>query len=180
MKGVRKIVRNAQIDGTELLQATDEFLHTYRNTSHPSTGFSPNQLIFKHNTSFLPHVKRSSKLYKQARRNDWKHKKAMAKKWNKKFRARSHIINEGDSPLLKIDPKALTNKFQANYEAIPLIITRVKGSMITGRRRDGSYVTRNCSLFKKFQGVIGPVRLSSRTRRAPERYDQNKKAREML
>ena len=67
-----KVIRNAKVSGHSHEKELLEFLRTYRATPHASTGFTPNELLFKSsaNTSRLPSLATNSMSNDTALKND--------------------------------------------------------------------------------------------------------------
>ena len=69
----------------------------------------------------------------------------MREKGNRRSRAEERTVEIGDLVLVRQKRK---NKFSTRFDPRPYRVVRVKGTMITACR-DGHYVTRNISFYKK-------------------------------
>ena len=77
--------------------------------------------------------------------NDRIAKHRMKEYADRKRKAKTSQFQLGDTVLIR---QRRLNKLTTRFDPSPFYITRIKGTMITARRR-GKYVTRNASHFKK-------------------------------
>ena len=122
-----------------------KFLRQYRSTPHPSTKFSPFQLLFGQSprTKLLEIPNKAdtkSAVTTQAKLND---KSAKAKQYadhrNKAKEIRDRVL---------VKSEKMGNKFTTPYQPEPCTIQAKQGSMLTAASKD-RVVTRNSSFFKK-------------------------------
>ena len=86
-----------------------------------------------------------SELDEEVRENDKNAKQRMKENADRRSRAQERIVEIGDLVLVRQKRK---NKFSTKFDPKPYRVVRVKGTMITACR-DGHYVTRNISFYKK-------------------------------
>lgn len=155
---IRNLVKQISIATTSKRPAKpliDEYTRAYNSTPHSSTDAAPTSLMFhRHaNTSKLPSLPnntdcdRHNKAYSQ----DKLHKAIAKHHYDRRNHATPTQIRVGDQVML--DTRAglkIFNKATPRFDPQPYTVTRKKGSMITVVRGKQS-LTRNVSLFKKFQ-----------------------------
>jgi hypothetical protein len=146
MKCLGKVVRTAHVEGRNWHLALDDYLLAYRATPHPSTNKSPAGLMFpgRRFKTLLPQLSAppaendAARLY-----NDNAMNRAKQYADNKRH-TKEASIRINDTVLVR---QRKTNKLSSFYNPQPLIVTAVKGSMVTAQRR-GKSITRNSSFFK--------------------------------
>ena len=79
------------------------------------------------------------------RGNEAAAKLKMKSRADKRTRAKTTTLNEGDIVLVR---RQKTGKLSTPLDPTPLVVTSRKGTMVTARRADGSRVTRNGSMFR--------------------------------
>ena len=154
MKNFGKIIRNCSINRLNFKSELNNFLRSYRDTPHASTGVAPAKAMFRYNARFsrLPSTVKPSNqddLSSAAKAKDAEAKSKMKAYADKRNRARSSDLKVGDYVLLDckrgltLVDKKLTRFKDENY-----VVTHVKGSLITASNQRHS-ITRNSSFFKK-------------------------------
>ena len=131
-----------------VIQQLYRFLLNYRATPHLTTKHAPAELLLNREIrTKLPSKfhKKISELGEEVRKNDIKAKQIMKENADRKSRAKERIAGIGDLVLVRQKRK---NKFSTKFDPRPYHVVRVKGTMITACR-DGHYVTRNISFYKK-------------------------------
>jgi hypothetical protein len=149
MKNIGKITRVAHNSGKDWRREIFTFLSQYRSVPHPSTGKSPNYMIFGQELrNKLPEMSQGT-IDEEVRLRD-----AVAKGTQKLYadehrNARHHELHPGDMVVAK---QQKLHKLSLPYDPIPYRVETVKGSMITAEKlSDGKQLTRNCSHFKKIK-----------------------------
>jgi hypothetical protein len=148
MKNLGRVIRNANSTERDWRQVL-EFLRNYRSTPHSTTGVAPAVLLYGENrTNRLPTV------VKEAAKTDLvsvKKRDAEAKRRG----AKPHQFKEGDTLFTLQKP---TNKCMTNFSSEPLLVTQVKGSMVTVKGQNGRQFSRDASKFKKATETGPPER----------------------
>ena len=146
MKPLMKAIRSATVEGTQWEKHLYRFLLNYRATPHTTTGFAPAELLFncKIQTK-LPQpqfITVPSDMSARVIENDAKAKAKMKAHADKGTQVSK--IQVGDLVLVRQQKQ---NKLSTRYNPYPFSVTRIKGTMVTARRKD-KYITRNASHFK--------------------------------
>ena len=184
MKNITKVLKNASANQSPWKRELNYFLSAYRATKHSTTGVSPNELLFKFNSTARigqciswSSVDKSDKL---ARINDQKGKSRMKVEFDKRTRAKGANFKVGDTVLYKWQKPKVSNKSTPNFDPRPYVIKGIKNSMVTCER-DGRELCRNSSLFKKFitdkdrggnvvqEENLSKIRVSNRIKTRPDR-----------
>lgn len=147
MRTVGKVIRIAQMQMMPWKQQLHVFLREYRSTPHSTTNTSPAELLFQRKmTTKLPSADTITiPADEEIRRIDREAKAKMKAHSDARRHATPSNIKPGDTVLCR-QPKQ--NKLTTPYNAEPLTVIDVKGSMITAGR-SGYTTTRNSSFFKK-------------------------------
>ena len=122
-----------------------QFLLNYRATPHSMTGFAPAQLLFNCEIRTKLPQTITSKNDQTLREKDKQAKEKMKQNADKRSQARNANILVGDTVLLR---QKKQNKWSTRFDPVPFQVVRRKGCMVTVSR-NGRFVTRNISLFKK-------------------------------
>ena len=152
MRPLTKAIRSANVEGKLWKKHLYEFLLNYRTTPHTTTGFSPAELLFNRKVrNKLPHMANENsrkKTYIEAtvQTNDDKAKEKMKQHADRRSRAKPAELTIGDKVLVK---QRKSNKLTTRFDPNPFMVVRLKGTMVTASR-NGKYITRNISHFKKF------------------------------
>ena len=144
MKPLTKAIRSAHVEGKTWKKHLYKFLLNYRTTPHCTTGFAPAELLFNrkvHNK--LPQLSDNTQSTSLEVREKAKAKiKAHA---DAKAKATPSKIAVGD---LVLAHQRKQNKLSTPYDPRAFRVIRKRGTMITACR-NGKYITRNASHFKK-------------------------------
>jgi transposase InsO family protein len=152
MKPLTKAIRSANVEGKSWKKYLYQFLLNYRTTPHTTTGFPPAELLFNRKIrNKLPQLVKENDDKKTdmeaiVQNKDAKAKRKMKQYTDARLRAKSSKLEVGDQVLAK---QRKTNKLTTRFDPHPFRIIRMKGTMITATR-NGKYITRNISYFKKF------------------------------
>ena len=148
MKPLTKTIRAACTENKDWRKELYTFLLNYRATLHTTPGYSPSDLLFNRVIrTKLPQVvtvcdERKDEIVRQ---KDEQAKTKMKQYADKKRRVKDSVIQIGDTVLLC---QKKHSKFSTNFDPHPFKVVRKKGTMITAAR-NGKFVTRNTSLFKR-------------------------------
>lgn len=156
MRTLGKAIRTAHIQGIPWKQQLNVFLREYRSTPHSTTGTSPAELIFqrKMQTKIPLPLPITIAADTDIRKRDKMAKDKMKALSDARRHATHSAIEPGDSVICR---QQKHNKLTTPYNVKPLVVTKVKGTMVTAER-NGHSVTRNCSFFKKLkQGTPDPL-----------------------
>jgi len=151
MKIINKSIRCATAENKKNWpQILDDALKVYKATTHPSTGYSPNEMTGSQDQLRLASFHQNKIVDPNlALTTNWSAKQKYKAYADKNKKAKSIQINVGDKVLHKW---IKSNKHQSKYDPKPYIVKRQTGTMIEAERQD-HYITRNKSLFKK----IAPI-----------------------
>ena len=135
-----KIVRIAPMQGMPWKQQLNIFLREYRSTPHSTTGKSPSELLFQGgmNTKIPLACPITIRTDSEVRK-DTDAKAKMKVHSDERRHATLSNIKPGDTVLCRQLKK---NKLTTPYNKEPLIVTIVKGTMVTAGR-NGYAITRN-------------------------------------
>ena len=160
MKPVTKAIRSSRAEGREWKRDLYQFLLNYRATPHSTTGFAPSELLFnrKIRTKLPQNVLKSSQsdVGSKVQDTDDRAKAKMKEYADTKSRAKQSNIQVGDTVLIR---QRKENKWSTRFDPSPFKVVRRKGTMITALR-NGKYVSRNISLFKKIMSETVEVPMS--------------------
>lgn len=151
MRNLKKVVQNAKIKGISKEAELRLFLRVYRDTPHTTTKVPPATLMFGRAThSGIPSLPMSTttpeEVHAFAKKNDEEAKARMKKHFDQTMKTRERHLEVGKKVLVKQEQKC---KSDTVWDPKPLVITDIKGPMITASR-DDKRVTRNSSFFKLF------------------------------
>ena len=154
MKPLTKAIRSSHAERRDWRKDLYLFLLNYRATPHSTTGFAPSELLFNRKIKTkLPQLTVSnsqSDIDSKVKRNDKQAKERMKSYADKKSRAKVSDIKVGDIVLIR---QRKQNKWSTKFDPSPFYVVRRKGTMITAIR-NGKYVSRNVSYFKKIDSSI--------------------------
>lgn len=147
MKNIGKLVKTATSEGKDWRKEIYVFLGKYRATPHPSTGVTPQSMLFgREIRSKLPQIMPST-ISQEIRDRERREKEKQKEKADERRNTKEHKINPGDIVLVR---QQQNNKTTSPYNIIPHKVEQVKGSMITAENiQNGKNVTRNSNHFKK-------------------------------
>ena len=136
MACINKSVRCAKVTGEPWRAVLDKFVKNYRATTHPSTGYTPNELMGFSDEIDLPTInfEIDQDMYKKVKLNDNKAKLKMKTYADAAQHTKQITFKEGDKVLYKW-PR--NNKFQSLFDPKPYIVSNESiGSMIIAKRSD--------------------------------------------
>ena len=148
MKPLTKVIRAAHIEQNDWKRELYKFLLNYRATPHMTTGLSPSELLFNRKIKVkLPQMVTATDQNKDqiVRQKDEQAKLKMKQHADTKRRTETSEIEIGDTVLVRQRKKS---KFTSKFDQHPFKVVRKKGTMITANR-NGKFITRNVSMFKK-------------------------------
>ena len=130
-----------------------KLLLNYRATPHTTTIFAPAELLYNRKIcTKLPQIidELKKQHHEQVKERDTSAKKKMKTYADARSRAKELQIKEGDVVLVR-QPKQ--NKLSMKFDPVPYKVVRRKCSRVTAVR-NGRYISRNVSLFKKTPAAI--------------------------
>lgn len=153
-KPMMKAVRSAIIQHRNWRRELQQFLRNYRSTPHSSTLFTPHRLLFgREPRTKLPELPTLQSVHPEdevVRRQDAR-AKARMKEYSDERAHASHVNLQMGEVVLVQQPRV--NKLSTPFAPTPLIVSAMKGPMVTAVRGDGSTVTRNVSKFRRVRGL---------------------------
>ena len=161
MKPLKKVIMTSVVEGKNWRQALQRLLKSYRNSPHTTTKVSPAELPFNRKIrGQLPEMTKQSKVtdrHKEATENNTRKKAIMKEYADWRRHVKIPDMKEGNVVLVK---QPMKNKLTPRYNPEPLVVTKVKWTLVEARNRNKS-VTRNVSYFK-------PVKMP-----VPKSYDES-------
>lgn len=145
MRLINKAIRAANAKNEKWPIVLDKLLKRYRAVPHPSTGYSPNEVMGLDDEIGLPNPNKRAVNQSTVNRNDAIAKTKYKKYADKQKHARTSNIKENDYVFFKWER---TNKHQPLFDPIRYKITKPNGTMATAER-PGHSITRNISFFKR-------------------------------
>ncbi|CAB4008302.1 leucine zipper transcription factor 1 [Paramuricea clavata] len=149
MKPLVKAVKSAHHENKDWKREMFKFLLNYRATPHSTTGKSPSELLYNRKIQTkLPQVtvENDSSLHQEVKERDERLKKNQKEYADSKRRVKCADIKKSDLVLVR---QLKANKMSTKYDPIPYEVTNRRGNRITAIR-NGKYITRNISFFKKY------------------------------
>lgn len=147
MKIINKSIRCSKVTNTSWEKILDKSLKIYRATKHPSTNYSPNDILGLPDDIGLPIVKTTSTIDPNKIINHDIKMKLNSKKFNDKNKhAKKANLKIGDKVIYRWD--STKSKHLPRYDPKEYTITAAKGTMMTASRDDHT-TTRNASFFQK-------------------------------
>ena len=147
MRNIGKVARTAHSEGNDWRRELYTFVAQYRATKHPSTGVSPNALMYSRELrGKLPEITKTTIPPQVAERDS--HCKTKSKLYaDEKRHVQHHTLKPGDLVIAR-QPKA--NTLTPPYDPVPYCVQGVNGTMITAEKlSNNKRLTRNSSHFKR-------------------------------
>ena len=166
MKPLNKAIKSATAKGKSWRQELYKFLRNYRATPHVSTSRPPAELLFGRNIKVLLPEVPAPVLDEELRLRDYAQKAQQKCYADARHKKPTEQLRVGDTVVVR-QPKV--NKLSTAYNAVPLTVTNVKGTVVTAAdtvAATGGSTTRNAALFKKV--VDRRVQVLSETLPDPE------------
>ena len=150
---ILKVIRIANLEGTNWRTALENFLFQYRTTPHSTTGLSPAKLLMgrtlrdKLPKATIPEDRATEAEWQQLlRERDALYKLKQKEYADTKRSAEYSIIQEGDEVLLKQTRK---NKLDTNFEPTPYKVVQKDGNALLLENDEGVRKMRNVAHVKK-------------------------------
>ena len=157
---ILKVIRIANLEGTDWKRALENFLFQYRTTPHATTGMSPAELLMERKLrDKLPRLKIPNDRATEA---EWqqllRERDALAKLRQKEYadlrRSAEHSnIVEGDEVLLR---QTRENKLPPNFEPEPYKVIEKDGNAVVVADAEGNTKMRNAAHMKKLVQTTEP------------------------
>jgi hypothetical protein len=148
MKIINKSIRCSKVDNSNWETILDRAIKIYRAARHPSTGFSPNEVLGLPDDIGMPTVQKPKVVdITQLLKNDLETKMKSKATNDKNKHAKPANIQVGDKVLYRWNAN---NKHMPRYDPNEYVISAAKGTMLTAKRKDHE-TTKNMSFFKKIQ-----------------------------
>ena len=133
MQRIKKTARIAALQGRPIRDEVRRGTRAYRTTVHPTTGASPNKLMFgRELRGKLPEARRQAEHPDDAtvRKRDREQKEKMKKYADKRRHTAAMRIKVGDTVLCKQEKK---NSLTPLFDPVPMVVIGIKGDMITAK-----------------------------------------------
>ena len=150
MRVVKKSAKVAKLENKNVEQAIKKTVTSYKATTHPATGYSPNKLFGRELKGKLPSViedKSNVDVRREVRNRDSSKKQQWKAYGDNRRNVCNSQIEMGDQVLIK---QKRNNMLTPYYDPIPFTVIGIKGSMITAAR-EGEIKCRNSSHFKRLR-----------------------------
>ena len=152
VKTLKKYIKAAKTEGKNWRKEMQSFLRNYRTTPHATTGVAPSVLLMKRVArNKIPQTNNVDPVSEIIRRYDSSQKAKIKAYAEQKSYVKPCDITLGDPVLVK--RPFVKSKGMSVYNPNPMMVVKVKGSMITAKNADTT-VSRNSSFFKKLTGMI--------------------------
>eukprot|EP00057_Strongylocentrotus_purpuratus_P001926 XP_003723494.1 PREDICTED: uncharacterized protein K02A2.6-like [Strongylocentrotus purpuratus] len=151
MRTLKKVLRTAHAESKSWRQELHRFLRNYRATPHTTTAQPPATIMFSRPMrTRLPEISREGS-DSELRERDKAKKNTMKADAERHMSFRRVPLCIGDTVLVKRE--GYVTKTMTPYELEPLVVTDVKGSMVTASR-GSQKITRNTSFFKALKEYL--------------------------
>ena len=154
MKSVGKTMKIATQDRVSEKDALSQLLSNYRDTPHPATGVTPNDMMFRDPPqSSFPRREITQQQIDNARTRDAELKHIRQQKINASKYRQESIFRVGDTVLIRNFNK--TSKYDPLFQRSPLVVKEVQnnGRCLTLQRlSDGKVYQRHPDDVKKYNG----------------------------
>ena len=150
MQPLQKCIRSVHSEGQDWKCAIFKFQLKFRATPHATTGKSPASLVFNWDIcTKLPNLitNTDSVKHRHLEQTDSAVKAKMKPHADSKHNTKPSNIAIGDTVLVRQNQGT---KFTTRYQSRPFKVTQRLGNRVT-TERNGKYITRNVSLFKKYE-----------------------------
>ena len=148
MQPLVKAIKTAHVEGKDWKRSIYKYLLNYRANPHATTRKSPAELLFNRQiTTKLPNLVKDTASV-ALKEKDYKSKEKMKIYADQKRHVKESDLKEDDIVLVK---NSKNSKLSTRYSPLPYKILKRKGNHVTVVR-NGHYITRNVSFFKKFNG----------------------------
>lgn len=155
MKPLMKAIRTAYLEKQDWKKRLQNFLFSYRNTPHCTTGISPSTMMFNRITNFtIPSMPQqiNNNIAEEARQKQQDSKIQRKAYHDNRSHAKEPNINIGDTVLIK---QRKQNKLTPQFEPQPYIVTEKNETMITAKSPyNQEEKTRNASHMKSIPSNI--------------------------
>ena len=159
MRTVKKSAKIAKMEGTNLEEAIQKTVRSYKAAPHPATGYSPNMSMFgRELRGKLPSILESGNSGSENMGDDVRERDLSKKRQWKAYaddrrKVSSSQIKMGDKVLIR---KKRENMFTPYYDPFLFTVIGIKGSMITAAR-EGEIKCRNSSHFKRLRAEVAEI-----------------------
>ena len=156
MKSVGKTMKIAKQNRTSEKEALSQLLSNYRDTPHPATGVTPNDMMFRDPPqSSFPRRDISEQQVKDARIRDADLKEIRQQKINASKYRKESDFQVGDTVLMRNFHK--TSKYDPFFQLSPLVVTNIQNSgrlLTLQRHSDGKTYQRHPDDVKLYKGQL--------------------------
>ena len=162
-KPLTKAIKTASTSRTSWIREMRKFLRAYRCTPHVTTEFTPHRLMFSRDPQTkLPEVRQHMSADDEVvRGNDAAAKLKMKSRADKRTRAKTTTLNEGDVVLVR---RQKTGKLSTPFDPTPMVVTSRKGHY-----GNCSSCRRVASDKKRVDVSLSPVRATATSKRCRRR-----------
>lgn len=145
-RSTSKFIKALTAEGRRWEHELYNFLLTYRNTPHTTTGISPARLLMSRDLrdKIPQYVECKNPYFEQAKASDLHAKQKAKNYYDKRKRTKDSGICKGDFVIMENLKKG---KLVPKFEVIPLEVVDVSGSKVTVMK-NGKMLSRNSSKFK--------------------------------
>ncbi|XP_055527226.1 uncharacterized protein K02A2.6-like [Wyeomyia smithii] len=150
-RSILKVLRIAELNGSDWKKDLDEYNYVYALTRHPGTGFSPAEILFGRKfRDWIPQFAQSNQgLDSELRDNDKIYKFNSKVHYDAAKGTKESHLSIGDKVLMKNLKPA--NKLAAAFHSEPARVLQKKGNSVLVETPTGQRYQRNSSHLKKLQ-----------------------------
>lgn len=151
---LEKHILTAQAEGKAWKPTIPIMLLHYRNTPHRMTGRTPSSLLMNREVKTkLPSFEQQTNDETETRKKDEEEKEKSKKYTDKKRKASPRNLEVGNKVLVTQKHR---NKFTTKFHPDPMVITKINGTQIVLKDKNGTQHRRNSSHVKLYQEIPDP------------------------
>ncbi|CAB3985042.1 Transposon Tf2-9 poly, partial [Paramuricea clavata] len=151
---LEKHILTAQAEGKAWKPTIPIMLLHYRNTPHRMTGRTPSSLLMNREVKTkLPSFEQQTNDETETRKKDEEEKEKAKKYTDKKRKASPRNLEVGNKVLVTQKHR---NKFTTKFHPDPMVITKINGTQIVLKDKNGTQHRRNSSHVKLYQEIPDP------------------------
>ncbi|XP_055542977.1 uncharacterized protein K02A2.6-like [Wyeomyia smithii] len=159
-RSILKILRIAQVNGTDWKHDLEEANYVYSMINHPATGRSPAEMAFGRKfKDWIPEVIcANDNFYAEIKDHDWIYKQKSKTRYDTEDRTEESNLQPRDRVLMR--NLVSQNKLSSSYNPEPATVLEKKGNSVLVQMDNGKRYRRNSAHVKKLVEPEGVVEVS--------------------